>query len=293
MASVEKSMYDQRLGLPTHAEFRIKWGAMQISARNMSYRAVAGTISDKLERLGSGGISFSQLHKRVASLKVHRGVTDVTDARVMAFGSGSVEPRPHAITVAVDSTGMSPDRPSGWKVYHWNQRYVRGWYKLHAAVNVDTNEILAYVVTDPFYGDSNAFCRLVDQVLEDGHTVSKILADAAYDNKDHWNRMKERGIEFIANIRGSLDPMRRSSGCGKFKGCSVRGKHVLRILEVGREQWKEEVGYGTRWKVESTFSDMKRMFRDTIRARGPDRVADMIKWIIDAHNLYKSIRASL
>jgi len=102
-------------------------------------------------------------------------------------------------------------------------------YKLHAAVDVDTNEILAYVITEPYYGDSNAFEMLMGLVLKDGHDEEKVLADAAYDNKRFWNDMKEKNIEFIANIRGSLDSKKRNSGIGKFKGCSVRGKHILRI----------------------------------------------------------------
>ncbi len=265
----------------------------QIAAKNATYREVAAGISCKLEDIGLPRISYSQFHKRGRRLKIHLGTTDVTDGRVLAFGSGNVMPSSEPIIVAIDSTGLSPDRPSGWRVFHWNQKSVRGWYKLHAAVNVETNEILAYVITEPYYGDSLAFDKLMKIVQGDGHNVVKVLADAAYDNKHYWNSMKEEGIEFIANIRGSLDPKKRSCGCGRFKGCSVRGKHILRILEVGREQWKGEVGYGTRWKVESTFSDLKRMFGDCIRARGRDAVADMIYWIVSAHNLYKSIRASL
>lgn len=45
--------------------------------------------------------------------------------------------RPGPITVAIDSTGLSPDRPSGWMVEKWDRSRVRGWYKLHVAVDVD------------------------------------------------------------------------------------------------------------------------------------------------------------
>ena len=101
------------------------------------------------------------------------------------------------------------------------------------------------------------------------------------------------GIEFVANINGVFDPTKRSFGCGKFRGCAVRAKHVLRILEVGREKWKEEVGYSRRWRVEGTFSDLKRMFGDTLRARARERVAELIGRIVRCHNIFKSIRWSL
>ena len=197
------------------------------------------------------------------------------------------------LTVAIDSTGLSPDRPSGWMVEKWNHSRVRGWYKLHVAVDVDAGTILSYVVTEPYYNDSLAFERLMDIVLDAGHDVACVLADAAYDKKVNWNRMHGLGIEFIANINGVFDPTKRGFGCGRFRGCAVRAKHVLRILEVGREKWKEEVGYSRRWRVEGTFSDLKRMFGDTLRARARERVAELIGRIVRCHNIFKSIRWSL
>ena len=269
----------------------IEWGMKQIVGHRMGYRAVAARITYEMKRMGLPGISYSQLNKRGAGLSIHKGVTDVTDARVMAFGTGA-KPRPGPITVAIDSTGLSPDRPSGWRVYHWNQESVRGWYKLHAIVNVDTSEILAYVITEPYYNDSLAFDRLIDLALGAGHEIVRVLADAAYDSKDHWNRMEELGIEFVANISGCLDPKKRSFGGYRKRGCWSRAEHVKRILEVGREQWKVEVGYSMRWKVEAVFSDLKRKFGDTLRARGQEQVANIIGWFVIVFNLFKSVRWS-
>ena len=45
--------------------------------------------------------------------------------------------------------------------------------------------------------------------------------------------------------------------------------------------------------MEETFSDLKRMFGDTLRARARERVAELIGWIVRCHNRYKSIRWSL
>lgn len=285
---------DGKVGAPFRIpDMVIEWGMLQVSGRGIGYRAAARRISLRLRDLGLPGISHSQLWKRAGSIAPHTGTTDVTDARVMAFGAGAVAPRPGPITVVVDSTGLSPDRPSGWMVARWDLSRVRGWYKLHVAVDADTGHILSYVVTEPFYNDSLAFDRLIGIVLDAGHDVARILADAAYDKKDNWNRMGERGIDFVANIHGVFDPRKRGYGCGRFKGCATRGKHIQRILEVGREKWKEEVGYSRRWRVEATFGDLKRMFGDTLRARARERVADMIGWIVVAHNRFKSVRLSL
>ncbi len=281
-----------KVGAPYKVPDAVIGWAMDHVASGMGYRTVARKLSGRLKVLGFEGITYSALHKRGKTLTVMDGDTDVNDARVMGFGTGA-PPRSRPVVLAIDSTGLSPDRPSGWKVYHWNLSFVRGWYKLHAAVDTESGEILAYVITEPYYSDALAFDRLMDIVLATGHDVVTVLADAAYDSKCNWNRMKDAGIEFIANVTGCLDPKKRSCGTGRFRGCAVRAKHVLRILEVGREKWKEEVGYGRRWRVEGCFSDLKRLFGDTVRARSRDRVAEIIARMVRVYNLYKGVRASL
>ena len=284
---------DGKVGAPFRVpDAAVRWAVDYMIAFRCGYRSVARVLRNRLVGLGFEGISYSQLHKRVGRLPVHSGTTDVTDGRVMAFGAGA-PPRPGEITVIIDSSGVSPDAPSGWRVHHWDQRSVRGWYKLHAAVDSETGHVLAYVVTEPYCNDSPVFERLIGIVLDAGHRVARVLADAAYDNKDHWNAMKERGIDFIANIHSGLDPKRRNSSSGRFRGCSVRGMHVRRILEVGREKWKEEVGYGERWRIEATFGDLKRRFGDTLRARARERVADMIGFLVQVFNRFKSARMSV
>lgn len=270
----------------------IRWAMDYMGAHDCGYRSAARILSARLSALGLPGISYTQLHKRAGMLDPHIGTTDVTDARVMAFGAGA-PPRPIPITVAVDSTGMSPDRPSGWMVEYWNRTRARGWYKLHAAVDIGTGQILAYVVTEPYCNDAPIFRRLMDIVLRAGHRVARVLADAAYDSREYWRWMGDLGIDFIANINVGLDMKRRGCCSGKFRGCAVRGKHILRIIEVGREKWKEEVGYGERWRIEATFGDLKRRFGDTLRARARERVADMIGHLVRVFNMFKAAKMSL
>lgn len=269
----------------------IRDAMMRFAADGKGYRDVAAKMSLELKKRGFPSISYSQLKKRSDRLKVHIMHNEAFCCRLIAYGSGGVTPDPDTpLTVAIDSTGMSPDPASGWMAYHWDKKQVRGWYKLHVAVDVDSNRVLSYAVSTEFYGDNRAFDTLMDIVLSDGHDVEMVYADAAYDAKDNWNGMKDMGIGFIANIRGCLDPSKRNASTGKAKGCMERAKHIRIILEDGRDAWKDLVEYGKRWKVESTFSDMKRMFGDTIRARGPGAVANVFYWIIRALNLYKECR---
>ena len=68
---------------------------------------------------------------------------------------------------------------------------------------------------------------------------------------------------------------------------------MRRILEVGCDQWKVENGYGMRWKVECTFSDLKRMLLDILRARTRwNCVQETLNRVL-AHNRYKNIRIGM
>jgi transposase len=127
--------------------------------------------------------------------------------------------------------------------------------------------------------------RLMDLLAEGGHDVVKVLADAAYDDRDNWNAMRERGIDFKANIKKSCT--------GKFKGCSARGLLALRRGEIGEQAWKLEIGYGRRWKVECTFSDLKRLFGFMLNARLKKWMAFEVYWRIRAHNVYKGMLMEL
>lgn len=284
-----------KVGAPYRVPDSVIHSAMlRFASSGKGYRDTAAEISSELEDLGLPGITFSQLKKRSDKLDIHMGTCDVTDARVLAFGSGCVTPDPERkLTVAADSTGLSTDVACGWRVFHWGMKKRRCWFKLHIVSDTETNEILAYLVSTEYYHDNLAFMKLMDIVQEDGHRVAAVYADAAYDSKDNYRVLRERGITFIANPRGGFDQDRRNCNHGKSKGCTERARHVRFIIENGRDEWKKSVNYSRRWKVEGTFSDMKRIFGETIRARGPDAVANAIYWIIRAFNLYKSCRKEL
>ena len=99
----------------------IEWGMKQIVGHRMGYRSVAAKISYEMNRMGLPGISYSQLNKRASRLKIHKGTTDVTDARVMAFGRGEAPSRSHhrryrfhrpvpGQAFGMDGVSLEPDR---------------------------------------------------------------------------------------------------------------------------------------------------------------------------------------
>ena len=66
-----------------------------------------------------------------------------SDEYFLAFDQGNVSPKAHPITVALEVTGMSLNKYGGWLAQKRKKKKVAGWIKLHTAVDVYTNEILA------------------------------------------------------------------------------------------------------------------------------------------------------
>jgi len=267
-----------------YSDVMVEWAMTAKAAMKLQYRQVSGLIRFLLSISGKDPIKRSQLCERGNRLAELRTDTHMPVTGTLASGvvCGNIR---RALIVAIDASGLRLSAAGRWRMKRHNNKDVSGWVKIHVAVDTATNEMLAFVITTEAVGDNTCFMMLVDLLEDGGFDVKKILADAAYNDKDNWNAMKERKIEFIANLKKNTS--------GKFRGCSVRGLQALRRIEIGERAWKVEVGYGIRWKVECTFSDFKRLFGDMVTARKPKWMAFELLWRFRAHNTYKGLLAAL
>jgi len=277
--------HHDRAGRPReYPDSMVIWGMKIMYAFKQGYRVTVGVMKGILKRTGIGCISVSQFYHRAKEIFLNETSKEITDARILARGIANVVPTGRKITMAVDSTGVRPSSAGEWLAKTYDMKKKTGWIKFHAAVNVDTNEILAFVITTENCGDNTCFMMLVRMVLAAGHDVDAIYADAAYDAKDNW-RLANEGIRFISNIR--------KDATGKFGSCAPRGLQALRRNEIGTEAWKIEIGYGRRWKVECTFSDFKRMLSETLRSRDQRMMVAEIYWKVLTFDQYKGVRKEL
>jgi hypothetical protein len=284
-----KAMNEGKFGRPfVFPDSMIEWGMMYRAASKKNYRRVVGAVNFLLEKEGYAGISLTQFYDRAQSLAEKSVSQDITDARVLAYGDGGVEAE-HGVEAAVDSTGISLNKYGGWLRHFWNKDTTSGWIKVHVVVNAHTGEILAYTITDEKCSDVTCMERLIDTAKEAGHGIEKIFADAAYDKIELWRKYGSEGIEYRVNIKSS-QTKKHVGGVVRTNGCPPRAAHIRAIIEIGRDAWKKRIGYGIRWKVECSFSDLKRMFGDIMRSRLRHRMAAEIYWIVRCYNLYKSIR---
>ena len=97
-----------------------------------------------------------------------------------------------AIDIVVDSTGMKVYGEGEWKTRIHGRAKQRTWRKLHLAVDADTREVVAELLTDNSSHDSQAVPALLDQIDQ---TVEKFYGDGGYDTWKVYDRLATEAIE--------------------------------------------------------------------------------------------------
>jgi hypothetical protein len=158
------------------------------------------------------------------------------------------------IDVVVDSTGLKVFGEGEWKTRKHGVGKHRTWRKLHLAVNPDTHEIEAEVLTENSGHDSDQVDELLDQT---GAPIEAFYGDGAYDQWKVYEVLAEDEIQPIipprknAKIKqhGNIDsePLARDE--------AIRG-----IRRTGRKQWKQEIGYHRRSLAETAMYSHEMLF---------------------------------
>lgn len=183
-----------------------------------------------------------------------------------------------SIIIAIDSTGIKVTNRGDWLTHKW-QKQRKGFLKIHVGVDTETKQILATKVTDQHSHDSKHLKEIVMESENHG-TVSKVLADGAFDSRKIFSYLDDRNI--IPAIRA------RKNSVPKSKGCYPRKKAVMEQL-AGYSNWCASVSYGQRWIVESAFSAIKRMFGEEVRAK---KRQNMVQELILKISLYNEFMAA-
>ena len=163
--------------------------------------------------------------------------------------------------IVVDSTGVKVYGEGEWKTRKHGISKRRTWLKLHLGIDEESGEILAAVVTPNSTGDSEVLGEILDNIDDD---IEQVSGDGAYDRSYVYDYIDER--EATAAI-----PPRKDAKIwfhGNRKGPKhPRDENLRRIREVGRAQWKEEIGYHRRSLSETGMYRLKTIFTGEVCAR--------------------------
>ena len=164
-------------------------------------------------------------------------------------------PKSGSITIAIDSTGVKVYGEGEWKCrkHGWSKR--RTWRKLHLGVDPDTGFIHCHTTTTNFESDESQVDNLLDQVEAE---IDEVYLDGAYDAQTCYDGLLERDIYPIIP-----PPKNAVSWYWEEPGDAdnyPRNQFIERIDEVGRAEWKKEVGYHRRSLSETAMFRYKIIF---------------------------------
>jgi hypothetical protein len=232
----------------------------------LALRQTQGLMQSIVELLGVAAdiMDYTTLSRRSRSL----------DVRIPTFGVSE------GLHVLVDASGIKVYGEGEWKVRQHGIGYRRTWRKLHLALDGETQQVVAALVTTPDWTDDQILPELLEQIPE---TISEVKTDGAYDTRACYEAIGARGARAVI-------PPRRTAVIWQHGNSQSprldRDENLRAIRARGRRAWKQESGYHERSLVETSFSRIKRMFGDGVRGRTLDaqhcelmlRCAVMNRW---------------
>ena len=186
------------------------------------------------------------------------------------------------VHVVLDSMGLQIFGQGEWDAEK-HGRKPRQWRKLHLAVDAETGEIVAHVLTDKDGGDITQVSALLATV--EGR-IASVIADGAYDGEAVYQEAAAR--QHDPPVEVVIPPRSSSVVTTEANGQTIRGRHVQLIAEKGRMAWQKATGYGRRSLVETAIGRYKLTIGSTLRARSNDGQAG--EAAITVHALNRMIR---
>jgi|SRR5215212_1326318 len=170
---------------------------------------------------------------------------------------------PHGpMHLVIDSTGLKLFGRGEWDAEK-HGRARRSWRKLHLAVDADTGEIVACVLTDNGADDAGEMPALLDQVEGE---IASVTADGAYDGEPVYRAVADHQPDPPPDVvippRSSAAPSTGTAGPS-----NQRDRHVQFVAERGRMAWQKATGYGRRSLAETAVGRYKALIGPKLRAR--------------------------
>lgn len=226
----------------TYSDLAITCALTLREVYGLPLRATEGLVRSVLRLLQADlpAPHYSTLSRRAASLAV----------KLERRGAGPMH-------LAVDSTGVKLYGEGEWKVRVHGADKRRTWRKLHLMLDHQTQEVVSLEMTDRDVLDRRAVPELLAEV--EGQ-IAEVLGGGAYDFRVCYEAIHRRGA------RAVIPPK---------KGARVRGTPILcdrdeaarRVREVGKGEWKREVGYHRRSLIETAMMRLKTVFSGKLKAR--------------------------
>ncbi|WP_368518414.1 IS5 family transposase [Rhizobium sp.] len=154
--------------------------------------------------------------------------------------------RNEPVHVLIDSTGPEVYGAGQWLEEKHDTNSRRTWRKLHLALDADSGEIIAHVMTDQDTGNGSQVEPLLGQI---DTPIRQITPDGAYGGKPTYNDVIKHGADAVVVI----PPRNNAINCSDTETASQRDRHIAAINTGGRMKWQAATCHGKRSLVETAI----------------------------------------
>lgn len=165
--------------------------------------------------------------------------------------------------LVLDSSGLKVYGEGEWKVrqHGWSKR--RTWRKMHLAIDAESGEIQAAILTEASMHDAKVAPAMLHQIEQ---PLASVSADGSYDRNNVYEAITVQAPEAHINI-----PPRRDAKIWQHGNWQqpplARDENLRQIRQHGRKQWREASGYHRRSLAETAMFRFKTIFGDHLSAR--------------------------
>jgi hypothetical protein len=181
-------------------------------------------------------------------------------SRLADSRQGRGAPIKKPVHVLIDGTGLEVYGAGQWLEEKHGARSRRRWRKLHLALDADSGEIIAHIMTDQDTGDASQVEPLLDQI---DSPIVQFTADGAYDGKPTYDAVTNHSACAAVVIPPRSNAVERQD----IEPSNQRDCHTAAISIDGRMKWQAATGYGKRSLVETAIGRYKSIIGRRLRAR--------------------------
>lgn len=163
--------------------------------------------------------------------------------------------------IVIDSTGIKVYGEGEWKVRKHGVSKRRTWRKLHLAVDANTHDIVATVLTDNGVGDCEVLPELLDQIEGE---LDSVAADGAYDTKEDYEAIRKKKAKALIPPRKGARIWRHGNTKGERHN---RDENLRSVRKKGMKGWKKDSGYHRRSLAETAMFRVKQLMGATLSSR--------------------------
>jgi hypothetical protein len=174
-----------------------------------------------------------------------------------------LKPTEH-LNIIFDSTGIKVFGEGEWKVRKHGYSKRRTWRKIHIGMCADTGQVVVQALTSNNVSDDAAMVQMMD--LLDDVSLGDVLGDGAYDTIDCRESVYFRGgRQIIPPKRTARVQRKKRTLCLEDRNQAI--ERIKQLGDEGRKEWKKEVGYHRRSRVETHMFRNKTILGDRLSAR--------------------------